>query len=519
MRKLIVVLLLASIALGAAGVYVLTLFYDPTPGRHASLELAPADALFYAHVSLDPSNIQKRALRGILSRFPGADTFEEGKTTLGRLLDPLLSEVGLRFKRDVDPWLGDEVGLFVATSKETRDPESVALLLDTDDEAAARRAAERALEQGDPPREDKSYRDIEYRAFEGLAGGAYTFIDGFLVVGTEEGIRDAIGASHADSLAGETQYEELTAPLSEDHLVHLYANVPAILAQVTVDPDTGSLFEALGVRDGSGATALSLRVEAGRGLLEATTSVGTGLLDRFADAITGESPLPQLPVETWAAVGVPDFGNLGDAILEAMSFADEFVEERFREVTGLDLRADVLPWMEEGALFLSGDSLLTLGGALVIGSKDSPATIGTLEAVAERLGPELPGSVRVIDSGGLEGFELRGVAPAPITVLGGERLIAAYGGIATRSAVSSDETLGETDLFRRAVRALGDEQEVVLFVDLDRVAMAVDKSLPAAMRGSYERDVEPFLKPLTYAVAGAGRIGDVFLQRAIVGVE
>ena len=50
--------------------------------------------------------------------------------------------------------------------------------------------------------------------------------------------------------------------------------------------------------------------------------------------------------------------------------------------SGLDIDKDLLAWMGEGAVFVTGDSPATIGGALVVQSKDPTATRAAIPKLA-----------------------------------------------------------------------------------------------------------------------------------------
>jgi hypothetical protein len=524
MRRFIVALLLAALGLGVGGVWALTRFYDPTPGPHEAIGLVPPDALSYVHLSLDPSNVQKKALRRILSRFTEDGSFEETKDSVGKLLDPFLSQFGLSYEDDVDPWLGDEVAMFFTAPTEGSGEPEAAVMMATEDVAAARRAA-RAVGRrtSDGTGGLESYRGVRYEVFRSAIPSdtvAFTVLDGFLVLGSVEGLRDAIDASSTESLSEDDGYELVVDPLHDDHLVSVYVDTPGILEQVPLDPEIIGTVDALRLREGAGIGAFSLRVEGDGAVLEASSTVGDGFGRTLASAVDGESPLSDLPADAWFATGVPKLEPLVTSVLDLVaSTGDGDFERDFADLTGVDLSDDVLDWAEDGSLFLTGDTLLTLGGAVVVGSSDPSATVAVVDAIGARIEAEFSGSRAEVEREGLQGFDLRGLTPAPITVLAGERLIAAYGGIAAGSAVSPEETLGATDLFRRAEAALGSGQEPLIFIDLKAARELVEANLPGFLRGPYERDVKRFLTPLSYAVAGIERRDEVLFQRLIVGVE
>ena len=102
-RRIIVGLLLLSLTLTAAAVYVVTRFQGPP--EHRALELVPSELAFYLDIFVDPSTDQKVALRS-LNEVTG-----DVKGTTDSALDELLRLYGLD-PEEVRPWLGREVAMF-----------------------------------------------------------------------------------------------------------------------------------------------------------------------------------------------------------------------------------------------------------------------------------------------------------------------------------------------------------------------------------------------------------------------
>ena len=121
-------------------------------------ELVPAGAVVYGEANLRPEGDQKQAIDSILSRFPGGG---EAGDKLKDLIEKGLNEsdAPISFKKDIEPWLGDEAAFFAGGVGQNGRLEASAGLIATDDEGKARDALEKSAE-GKTQKHD--YRDVEY---------------------------------------------------------------------------------------------------------------------------------------------------------------------------------------------------------------------------------------------------------------------------------------------------------------------------------------------------------------------
>src|SRR5215213_8462494 len=149
-------------------------------------ELVPAGSVMYGEADLAPEGDQKQAIDLILSKFP------DGQAGLADLIEKGLreSDAPISFKKDIEPWLGDEAAFFVGGIGQSGDAKASAALVATTDEDRARAALEKSAE-GKITKHD--YKDVEY--LTDSTGDAGAVFDGFLVLGTEDGLKAVIDTS------------------------------------------------------------------------------------------------------------------------------------------------------------------------------------------------------------------------------------------------------------------------------------------------------------------------------------
>jgi hypothetical protein len=491
MRTPILLLAVLSIAaLAAAGCGK-----DEAPSSASSL--APATSVIYGEVTLKPEGDQKEAVESIVSKFPGQGSAGD---RLQALVDKALKESsgpGLSYKTDIEPWLGDEAAFFV-TGKNMNDN---ALLIAAEDEGKALEAIEKTAE-GKITR--KSYRDVDYFMDEADDTNTATVFDGFVVAGTEAGVKAAIDTSKDGSpLADSDAYDFATEDVSDDRLGLLFVNSPQLLknntnAAATVPDNFKRVFE----------TPTVVTVDADEDGVAFEGSVPQGSANVLPFLGQGSELIEDLPADSWLAMAQPDFDKTLDFFIgSAAGFAGgrEVIERQFKAATGLDLQRDVLDWMGDFAVFVRGSGENNVNGALIIETSDEAASgrlIERLRKLAETQADN-PGDrvVPLSAPGGGEGFTLVSPSiPRPLHLFQrGGRVVLAFGDEAAAEGVEASQPLGESADFTQAAESLGD-YDVSFYVAVQPILDLVE-STAAASDADWQK-AKPYLEPLDALVGG-----------------
>jgi hypothetical protein len=496
MRKLILVLAVLSIAaLVAAGC-------GKEETASSASSLAPATAVLYGEVTLTPEGDQKAAVDTIVSKFPGEGSAGE---RLQGLVDKALkdSDSGISYTEDIEPWLGDEAAFFVTG----RNMNHNALLVAAEDEDKAREALEKSAE-GKVTR--KTYNDVEYLTDEAEETNTGAVFDGFLVIGTEAGVKAAIDTSKGGSkLSDSDDYTSATGDLSDDRLGLLFINSPQLLkdntnAAATVPENFKKVFEEPSV----------VTVDADDDGVAFEGSLPQGSADIVPFLGQGSELIEELPADSWLAMAQPDFDRTLDFFIEsAAGFAGgrDVVEREFKSATGLDLQRDVLDWMGDFGVFVRGTTVKDAEGALIIETSDEAASgrfIDRLKRLAETQADNPGDRVMPLSApGGGEGFTLvsRSI-PRPIHLFQrGGRVVLAFGDEAAADAVDSSERLGDSAGYSQAADSLGD-YDVSFYLAVEPLLQLID-STSAAADAEWQK-VKPYLEPLSKFVGGTSGEGD-----------
>ncbi|HYF24513.1 MAG TPA: DUF3352 domain-containing protein [Baekduia sp.] len=463
----------------------------------------PARAPVYVEAVVRPEGEQRSDAEAVLRKvLRGRDP--------GDALIGLLEGLGGRgrdvdFRQDVEPWLGERVGLAL-TSLQGAEPEVVVAVATKDADKA------RATLEKEAPRTEREHAGVTYRVDDdGFAGAV---VDDVLLLGDEPAFKAAVDARKGDSLAEADSFERAREEAGEDGLGFLYADVRRIF---DVAVGSGELPQELsgplrGLVGGAGAQALgaSLEVDADVVRVNAATIAAEGK-DLPEQAGDPAAALEGLPAGSILALGLGDVGKQLDGVLEQLSslggaatggVSPDQLLDLLRAQTGVDVQRDLLAWMGEGALFVRGSGLKGLGGALVVRSKDpaaSRAAIGKIERALRQFGLDarVDGSVLTVELG---------ILPSDLKIAArGDRFVIAVGDAALQAALASGERLGADAAFKQAAGALQDV-EPSLFLDVPRVVELVGAAFGD---DAGFREVRPYLQALGALVGGTKGDGDV----------
>ncbi|MDQ4143348.1 MAG: DUF3352 domain-containing protein [Actinomycetota bacterium] len=543
--KIVIGTVVTLLLVGAIGLLSYGFFFASS--QDDALSLVPEDSIGYFNVFLSPSTSQKQALEDLIAKTPYENP-EEAIDKLTSLVDEGLSEQGCTFEEDIDPWLGKQVAGFLSEAGDGAENEGEgAILVATDDADAALESLDECGDEVFQNAEDRTYEGTDYKFQED--GGAVGVVESHLVIGTENAFKDVVDtAANGDSLEGSEKYEQATEPLTGDRVATFYLDSKALFSQLQeaggLAPQELVAFESIYgmASDQPFSAALTLRSDAIVFEYAAGLPQGEAAEDitSAAKASLTSDIVSQLPGGSWGAIGLGEFGQYIDKTLDLVSQfgpgGREFIEEQIERETGLSLSEDILSWMGDLGIFVQGTSPTTVSGGVVIETKDAEAS-RTAIAALEKLARREKAPVKDLGIPGVEGFAIQDpFQPQPINVVAGdERVVIAYGDLATQQALESSTTLQEDETFNTAEAALGDGFTLSGYFEANAIQTLVEDSvLPSITtldpttgqpipntdaQQTYDDDVKPFIDPLSFVAFGSRLDGDTTLARFIVGVE
>jgi len=328
---------------------------DVCPPTDDAAEIVPADALGYAHLSLEQDDEQYRNAAAILDALP-----QISRELLGPLLVQVPGPAGQAdYRRDLDPWLGEQAALAILPVGGAA--EQLLLFQEEDPEGAAEYAS--SLATGATTVEE--YEGIEISTdSRGLATAS---VGGFLAIGTVEAVRRVIdvpaGAEDSRPLADDAVATELHDELPPDRFAHAFVSQDGI--ESLIADEDGPLASAEPFVDAASSVGAAASLGAADDALE--LAIRSSLDPERAETNPGffaafpafEPELPErLAAETLGYVGIADPGTtvselFAQATAEAPVLAEGLAAavERLRDLGDVNIERQLLPALGGEAAF------------------------------------------------------------------------------------------------------------------------------------------------------------------------
>ena len=468
----------------------------------AAAGLAPAGSVMYGEATLKPEGDQKAAIDSLVEKFPGQGGAGE---RIRELMEKAFAESdsGLSYKKDVEPWLGDEAAVFLVRVGANGEDGDGGLLVATDDEDKAKAALDKAIDG-----KKASYKDTEYFVEDGGAAGV---VDGWVVVATVPGFKAAVDvADDGRSLEDDEDFQKTLDDAPDERLGYFYVNTPALLKTLQQSPAGAQLGQ---FREFFKHPLLAT-INADESGVRFEATVPKSMAAGFPVVAEGADLAGQLPGDSWLAMAQPDLGKTIEQYVElfgAQLGGRDAIEQQFKAMTGLDLQQDVVSWMGDWGLFVRGSSVSELGGALIVETSDEEKSGRVIDTIARFARQSADAGEQVgpleLDGGG-EGVTLRTPdVPQPIHLFQRDgKVVLAYGDEAAADAISAGQTLADTAEFAQAEDALGGDYNVSFYLAVEPI-LALVESTGAGANAEWAQ-VKPYLEPLGALVGGAQEDGD-----------
>jgi hypothetical protein len=479
--------------------------------------LAPPDAPLYVEALVRPEGEQREDALEALGKVLLTDAPEQ------RLRELLQDggEDGFDYERDVDPWLGERVGVW-ARDLQAEEPAFTLIAAATDTDQALE-AVEAAARREGTELEERSHEGTDY-LFDAQEATGAAAVEDFLVVGTEPELQRTIEVSGDDSLAESERYEQLIDDLPDDRIGTLFVDQRAAF-EATQAPEGGpeaqilnSLFNPRELQPGAAA----LVADGERIVIDSVTRRGGSALVNQLAGLTSEPTelLGELPADAWVAFGLNDLGSTVDEVFTQVAGAlgGAAIEGQFREQTGLDLRRDVLGWMGDVGVYASGAGPEALRGALVIEITDAEraeSAFGRLDELLRAMADAQVGDADV--DGADQALEVRSPdLPDPVVLAhNAERMVIGYGAAAAEAVLGDADQLADTELWERGRTILGDLEPSFL---LDMAQVIANVEAFGGADAEFER-ARPYLEAYDVVASGGQVDGEDQSGRLAAGLR
>jgi hypothetical protein len=489
-----------ALALGVAAVIVVFLALavpnlpcefpggDTCPPADDAVELVPADALAYLHANLDPDTEQGANAADLIDRLPVIG----GEVTRRALaLVPGPATGTLDFDRDIKPWFGGELAMAVLPGAPA--PERVDLVEASDSKGAGEYASSLAVGQV----QTSEYQGIDVSVDQ--KGVATAQVDGFLAIGTEDGVRAVIatatGAEGADALAGDADAEAVRGDLPEHRFADAWVSPEGVsdlisgsrgpLATLTplISPGstTGAAVGLSADDDGFDIAVRSEldpdREEASPGFFAAFPSFDPSLAEKLSTktlAYLGIGP----PRETVSALVAQ-----ADAQAPGIARGFEDLADELRHHDNVDLEGQLLDALGDQAAFAlepapSGEGAPAVAGtpyllfaADGVDEDEARKALAALQVpIADAVHTGSEGQAPIFSQQDVSGVQANSLRVSPTV----EVTYAVFDGLAAIATdpagiaglVDGDGGLGEQQLYESATDGFPDEVSMLAYLDL-----------------------------------------------------
>jgi hypothetical protein len=463
---------------------------DSCPPPDDAQELVPADALAYLHANLDPDTDEYSDAADVIAKLPVIGGQVVDRSTA---LIPAPAGGSLDFDRDVRPWFGGEAAIVVLPGTGVL-PERVDLLEVEDSQAAADYARSIAVGQLQTSDDDGIEVSVDQKDV------ASAEVNGFLAIGTEDGVRAVIatatGADDSPSIADDEAAADIRDELPEHRFAEAWLSPDGVDRLLASNTGTLGTFTPLVAPGSTQGVAASLSAGGGDGLELAVRSAldpdRGAASTSFFDAFPSFDPdLPEkLQADTLAYLGIgPPSETIGDLLTQASAEAPgiaagfEKLVKKLRKKSDVDLEGDLLGSLgDQAALTLepAGFPFIQFVADGVDEDKARTALAALQKPLADAAssGDELQAPVfGQQDVSGVETNSLRISPTLQLTYAVFDELVA----IATDPAGVSDLIngaggLGDAELYQDATAGFPDEVSLIAFLDLDRLVAIGEKA-------------------------------------------
>jgi len=490
-----------------------------SPGDPATL--APQGAPVFIEATIQPQGELKENVETLAESIGGIDDLgekivseaEKAANSSGKPLD---------FDKEIQPWLGDQAGLYLE-GYDGDEFHGYGVAIEVTDSDEAREFVDKHSTTSDGEAFEKgSDEGVDYRVDPG-DGTVIGVFDDFLVIA--EGLSSfeaMVAASQGDSLAEDAEYGDATTDAPSGSIASVYVDIGGLVEESggTIDQETQTFLDATGIEPKE-ATALASIVP---GSNQVEIDVSSNLSGENPPSGDASKLLGELPAGATVAIASAEFGDrFKEAIdeIDANGIEGQIPPHELKKTmkaAGIDLEKIAGSVGNLGA-FAEGTSESNLGGAAILEVKSANEAKNTVANVGLLLrAAKTPGVTAV--GGKYSGFSVRNsdLGPKPLVVAAsGERIAVAYGLPAVAKALSSGATLAGDATFKEAVKALG-STPISGFVDGPAALRLASSLVPADKKDGFDK-TKPYLSKIDFIAIGGGSAGDKSTATLIASVK
>src|SRR4051812_5731502 len=479
----------------------------------------PAKAPFYIDFTLQPEGEAKKNIETLAKNLAGIDD-------LGGLivseLEKSAAEEGeeVDFEKEVEPWLGEQGGLFLREYS-GEDFEGYGAAIQAGDEDAAREFVDKQLEAEDEAPKSGSYNGVDFKvqADDGTTIGVF---DGLVVFAEDEAtFKSMVDASEGRNLGGNEDFTSAIGNVPDESAADLFVDIGALIEEAGsgIDSDTQLFLDSAGIEPKE-ATAVASLVP---GSDNVEIDISSNLSGDNPPSGDASELLGSLPGTAVGALASAEFGkrfNEGIDQIDDQGISGEVPPHQLKKTlkeAGIDLEA-IAGSIGDVGVYVTGNSEKTLAGALVMETESDTQATNTVSNVGLFLRKADVSGVTALN-GEASGFSIRSAESGrqPVVVAAkGSRIVIGYGVASTLSAFDeSGQTLAASPAYKEATSVLG-STPIAAFVDGPSALKLASALVPPGEEGF--REAKKYLTKVDYVALGSEASGGLATAKLIFGV-
>jgi len=484
--------------------------------------LAPTKAPVYLEVDLGVEGKQSEEFDELTQTVLGIE--DVGEFVAEQLEQQALgSEEKFDFEKEVEPWLGEKAGMYLAHYNGD-DFDGYGVIFGTTDAGEAEEFIEKRVAAN-------SEEEAEEGEFEGAryyveSDGETTLgvVGDYVVFGeTKADFEEMVKTEDAgEGLADSEKFQTATDSTPDEGVGSVYVDIGGLIeeAKGSIDAETEAGLSLLGIEPREATAVATMVPHSDQVELDLSTNISRAA-ESGGDA---SEQLEALPATAVLGFAEPEFGKaFGEGLHE---FSEQGVpgelepgelESVFEEL-GIEFKA-LSGSLGAIAGFVEGSSRSSLGGAVMVETSDSAEAKNLVAKIGLVLRASGNPGVTAI-SGKLSGFSVQVPELEQPLVFGaaGEKIVIAYGPKAAAQALRKQaKTLGTTADFEAAKAGLG-STPINVFLDGGPALKLVDTMIPIDKQEDFD-SAKPYLRKIAYAALGSEAEDGVTTAKLIIGVQ
>jgi hypothetical protein len=485
--------------------------------------LAPQDAPVFVEANLAPDSAESEDLNELVNTAVGIENIGEYITE--ELEKSALGEgEKFNFEEEVEPWLGEKVGIALNEFDGT-DFTGTTLALEVTDTGEAEAFVEKRVQEGNEEAEEGEVEGDKYYVTEDQES-VIGVIGNYFAVAETKPLYEKLVKIDKEGKGGldeSTKFTDAMDAAESEGLAHVYVDIGGLIEKAgsQIPPETETFFDLTGIEPREATAVATLKAHSEQIELDLATNV-TKAGTQVGDA---SALLESLPATALAGFASPEFGkSFGESIneLDKQGIPGQIPPGELKSglaSAGINLEAIAESFGDLGG-FVEGSSASNIGGAIVVETKGADEARNTVSNIGLLLrSAQTPGVTAL--SGNLTGFSVRSaeLGKQPLVVAAsGEKLVIAYGTKGAAQALRSQaKTLGSTPDFEAAKGALG-STPIGLFVD-GGPALKLVKAMISPEEQAEFAQAEPFVEKIAYIGSGTESDGSTTTAKVIIGLQ